>query len=77
MAQVFVVAARMIAVSENQKAAEHRRTPRRKRKIDICIRGHVLECGGLTPLLSVGAQSPFSVRVVAATQAALGYRFGG
>ena len=37
----------------NRKAAEHCRTPRRKRKTKICIRGHPAtagECGGLTPL---------------------------
>jgi hypothetical protein len=33
-----------------QKAAEYRRTPRRKRKVDVGDRGSVLECGNALPL---------------------------
>jgi putative hemolysin len=32
------------------KAAEHRRTPRRKRNVCACDDGHVLECGSILPL---------------------------
>ena len=37
-----------------EKAAEHRRTPRRKRQICAVHHGHVLECGSALPLLIEG-----------------------
>jgi len=33
-----------------RKAAKYRRTPRRKRKVDVGNRGDVLECGNALPL---------------------------
>jgi hypothetical protein len=56
MCQVFLIAfitsqtKHALCPNTSQKAAEHRRTPQRKR-IGVPNDGHVLECGSVLPLL--------------------------